>query len=94
MADKVFKAYKQESRSNWGTSIPKDQSIDREQILLGAVLRIADSMEKMEQPFQQLINDREHFKNATNRLAGENKKLRKQVAAYQGIIKRMKKQRS
>lgn len=87
------KYWKEQSKLEWYTVLPDDQALHNEGLQIGCLQRIADATEKMAQPFQQLINDREHFKNATNRLAGENKKLRKQVAAYQGIIKRTKKQK-
>lgn len=40
-----FKQYKEESRKSWGTD--KTSSLNMEQITLGAVLRIADSLEEI-----------------------------------------------
>lgn len=37
--------YKQESRKDWGATLEENQKLDREQIQLGAVLRIADALE-------------------------------------------------
>jgi hypothetical protein len=90
MGNKVFKSYKKESRSDWGSTVDENVVLDRDQLKLGAVLRIADSLEKMEQPYLQLIRDVEWYKKRVQNLDAQNDTLRKRVAAYQGVIKRMK----
>ena len=83
----------QHSKESWSnqnsTAYPGDAEMQ-----IGCLQRIANSLEKMEKPFQQLVSERDYFSRKSDRLSNENDRLRRQVAAYQGIIKRMKKQRS
>lgn len=47
--------YKEGSRKDWGT-IAKDKKLTTEQIQLGCMQRIADSLERIEKPYLDLIN--------------------------------------
>lgn len=87
------KSYRKESRSDWGRTLPEGENIETEGIKLGAILRIADSLEKIEQPYLQLLNDVEWTRDRNKLLRAANDRLHKQVAAYKGIIKRMKKKK-
>jgi hypothetical protein len=89
----VFKEYKEESLGNWGASIDQSQQIGFEQIKLGAILRIADSLENIEKPFKKLLDDADRYERYYRNEVAANKKLSKRIAAYQGIINRMKKQK-
>lgn len=91
-----FKNYKRESRDKeWGTDT--EGSLNRDQLQLGALLRIADSLEKMERPYsallrevQQLWEDVEDWR---QRYRKETEHLRHQNAGLKATITRMKKAR-
>lgn len=89
-----FKSYRHESRADWGATLEVDQSPDRDQIKLGALLRIADSLEKIEKPFKQLLADVEFYRNSTRALQARNETLSKRCAAYRGIITKLKKEKA
>jgi hypothetical protein len=88
---KVFKPYRTESKSNWGTTIEQESNISSDQIQLGAILRIADSLERIEQPYLRLLAERERYERWYNEEKVKRRKLEKQNAAYRGVINRMKK---
>jgi hypothetical protein len=90
---KEFRAYKEESKSNYGAYLEKGCNPNREQIKLGAILRIADSLENIEKPFKKLLDDAQRYEKYYREEVAANKKLSKRIAAYQGIINRMKKQK-
>ena len=82
-----FKDYRKESRTNWGTlASPPDKGISMDQINLGAVLRIADSLEEIAmslkamnmQPRTSEIMQARKVK----RLQASNKKLKEQRDYY------------
>jgi chromosome segregation ATPase len=80
------------SRSNFTT----DQGTT-EMAQLGAVLRIADSLEKIEKPFVELLEkvknqeERMEFLRMTNRkLNDENDKLTHRIRGYKGEITKLK----
>ena len=88
---KVFKPYRKESKINWGTTVEENVPLDNDQIQLGALLRIADSLENMEQPFKKLLEDVEFYRNSARALSDRNESLKRRVAALQGVITKMKK---
>lgn len=75
--------YKKESRKDWGAEVPIGTKMDREQITLGCVLRIADAMEKMANAFEQnitgLVNSRIYYQELYTREEKENQKLKRQI---------------
>lgn len=87
----VFKSYREESRTNWGVTVPDSVKPDREQLHLGCMLRIADATEAMAKNFVQLQNDLKWEKERNIRLVERNDKLQRQVNAYKGILKKLKK---
>lgn len=82
-----FKDYREESRTRWGTH---DEKIDREQLKLGALLRIADSLEKMEKPFDRLIRDVQYHQERADGLSKSLTKAEHRIAGLRGYIKRTK----
>ena len=42
-----FWSYKEESKKNWGANAPTDPGISDEHLMLGAVLRIADALDRI-----------------------------------------------
>lgn len=89
MARKTLKEF---SKTSWYTS--GDPYPGDENIKLGCLQRIACSLEKMEEPYTRLLEDIEYLR-TSGRVKNERiAKLEKTVAAYKGIVRRMKKARS
>jgi len=83
--------YIEESRHNWYADIPEGQELSRDQVNTGAILRIADSLEKMEQPFVQLLRETEGLRDEVAFLLAENNRLTRSNAALRGCLKKAKK---
>lgn len=86
----VFKSYREESRTNWGVTVSEATKPDRDQLQLGCLLRIADATELMAKNFIQLQNDRDMYKRWYDQEVAKNARLRRQVSAYVGIVKKLK----
>ena len=84
----TFRSYREESRSDWGTRDEGGFSLD--QVNAGALLRIADAVEKMAESYDLMRRDRDVWKeralSAERRLDTE----RRRTAALRGWIKRMR----
>lgn len=87
-------SFKEESRKDWGINLGENEPISTANLQFGAILRIADSLEKMEVPFTALIRDNEYYKSRNKALREQIDKQAKQIAAYKGIIRRMKKEKA
>lgn len=84
-----FKYFKDESKLDWGTDDKDNNKIlSMEQIQLGCLLRIADSLEKMEQPYIDFLQDIEYYKE----FEIENKKLKRTIAGLKGYLNKTKKE--
>jgi hypothetical protein len=81
--------FREESRKDYLSG--NDGCFSCEQLQTGALLRIADSLEKMQKPFKQMLDDVEWYKNRDRIQNLEIAKLLKSNAAYRGIINRRKK---
>lgn len=88
MSDKPFLSYKEQSRSNWGSN---SGGLTLDQIQAGAVLRIADAVEKMAQRHTELIAQRDNFERRLRSEEGENEYLRRRVNALRGVVTKLKK---
>lgn len=90
----TFKRYKEGSRADWGAEIPDGQILTRDQIELGAILRIADASEFMARNHDQLIRERdrarEDARNAWNRVEA----LRRSNAALRGHLNRKRRSKA
>jgi len=84
MAEKYFK---QESKKEWFTSAP----VTNDDLRTGCLMRIADATEKMASNYTELQNNLEWYKRRFNEKTEEIATLEKRVAAYKGVINRMKK---
>lgn len=85
-----FKQYKYESRKNWGADI--DGELSRDQISLGALLRIADAAENMAIRHTELIAQRDRFERDAIRLRDELDIMKRRSAALKGVISRTKRE--
>ncbi len=84
----THRSYRKESRSDWGTRDEGGFPLD--QINTGALLRIADAVERMAESYDEMRRDRDVWKEsalfARRRLDTE----RRRTAALRGWIKRMR----
>jgi len=87
----IFKPYRQESKTNWGVYLDEKTPICREQIQLGAILRIADATEKMAENYGVLIRERDRLKKDIQYQDDKIKIFHHRIAGLKGYIKRMKK---
>ena len=84
----AFRAYKDESRKNWGRS---DRGPTDDELKLGALLRIADATEVMAREYQRLINDRDMYKRWFDNAEDERDRLGRSNSALRGQITRLRK---
>lgn len=68
------------------------ESITFEEVQLGVIQRIADSLERMEKPFKELIESNEYLRKRVRNQNDEIHKLEKKIRSYKGWITRLKKQ--
>lgn len=87
---KQSKYWKEQSKLLWFTSVEEGQSISTESVKIGCLMRIADSLEKIEQPFADLISENKRLKESRIYHLSKIQTLEKRVAAFKGIINRMK----
>jgi ribosomal protein S17E len=85
----AFRSYKEESRRiRWGTS--GEGSLTLDQINTGCLLRIADSLERMEEPYLVLLRNVEVLKKSCETRESEIENLRNRIAGYKAHITKMK----
>ena len=81
----IFRGYKIQSRDvDWGCNVDLNANLSIEQIQLGAILRIADAVEKMAESQDEFKNRYEEEKALRQKLAGT-------VIALRGVITKLKK---
>ena len=88
----IFHDWRTSSTKNWGTSLEAGQTLTREQIQTGALLRIADATEAMAKNHFELIEELERSKRIYKTTLEENARLIKQVNAYKGHLRKAKEQ--
>jgi hypothetical protein len=86
------KSYKGESRKEWvKLTLTESECLNHSDLQLGAILRIADAIEKMAQRHIDLIDRAEYLKGYNDRLIKSNETLTRSNNALRGIIKSKKK---
>lgn len=85
----AFRGYKEASRDNWGGDAG-NAGLSLEQINTGAILRIADAVEKMAQRYTELIAQRDHFERRYGEERNRTERLERSNAALRGHLKRAK----
>ncbi len=83
-----FKNYREESRKNWGSE--QEANLSKEQIQTGCMLRIADSLERIEKPYLQLLSELEYYKRRYDEHTEKIKRLQGTNAALKSWITRIK----
>lgn len=86
-----FKSYREESKTNWGNNLAEGQSVTREDLKFGCLLRIADATEKMALRYSELIDRAERYERWYEEARARAAKLYRSNAALRGHIKRLKK---
>lgn len=81
------RTYQQLSKTQWET----EDRANLEKINAGSLQRIADATELMASNYLQLQRDLALYKRWYEETNERNKKMAKQIAAYQGHINRLKK---
>lgn len=87
----MFNNFREESKLNWGVELENNQMLNREQIKLGAILRIADATEVMAKEHNQLLADLKYYKNRSERQSNNITKLYNINSGLRGYITRLKK---
>jgi hypothetical protein len=82
------KFYKEESRKNW--YVNTSEALTREQLQLGAILRIADACEAMAKNHERLLSDLAYYEKRTKELLDRNSHLYRSNCALRGVIKKRK----
>ena len=86
------KNYKEESRANWvKTTATESEVLNTSELQFGAILRIADGVEKMAQRHTDLIDNVEYWKRRSERAEKSNRTLERSNNALRGHLTRAKK---
>jgi len=76
------------SKRGWTSSTDTPTTTD---LQIGALMRIADASETMALRYQELIDNREHWRQEFFRIANQNVILRHQIAGLKGVLTRLRK---
>lgn len=87
----AFKSYRDESKVNWDATVEEGTNLNREQLQLGCLLRIADSTEAMAKNHTRLIDDNEWYKKRNKELEERVQFKNRSIAALKGVITKLKK---
>lgn len=90
----VRKFYRDESKLDFWRLVGDNEGLRADEVQLGAVLRIADAVEKMAGPYSRLVQDNEILKQRVEHFRQRVQKLERQLAATRGVVSRMKRERS
>ncbi len=85
-----IKDYRAESRLSWGSN--QEGPIDREQITLGCILRIADAVETVAKDRIKMESDLKYYKDAYRREQETIKALRNQITGLKAAKTKYKNQ--
>lgn len=86
-----FKSWRKESRSDWGTTLNPGEQVTTEHLRTGAILRIADAVEKMVLNVSQLEAERDRYKTWYKDCRRREEHLERRVRGLRGVITRQKK---
>jgi hypothetical protein len=83
------KFYEEESRKHW--YLETDASLPQDKVQLGAILRIADAAEAMAKNYNDLVKERDNYKQWYEEAHARNQKLYRTIYALKAWITRWKK---
>ncbi|MDM8174827.1 hypothetical protein QT327_10740 [Olivibacter sp. 47] len=84
------KSFRKQSRVDWGRNLPDTENLTNEELKLGAILRIADSMEIMCKDRLKLESDLKYYKEVYSERGDRISQLEKRLATYKGHVTRLK----
>ena len=84
----TIRSYRNESRIDWGT--PDEGGLSLDQINTGALLRIADAVERMAENYDLMQRDRDFWKESALSAERSLDTEHRRTAALRGLIKRMR----
>lgn len=87
---KVYKDFREQSRKQWGTTIEETDTLNCEQLQVGALLRIADAVEKLAAPYDTLRQDRDFQEERAKYAFRQAEKAQRSNNALRGYLKRLK----
>jgi hypothetical protein len=89
----AFKTFQEESRDRYGRDFcgDKSQYATGEELKKGALLRIADALEKMTVDHDELVRQRDNYKRGYEKEKERRRKLERSIAGLRGYIKRLEK---
>src|SRR5688572_29268518 len=88
---KIFRNYRKESREQYGQHMELEKHLTRDQLNTGCLLRIADSLEKMQVPYEKLIIDLENSKLENLRLKKQLLTAKRSAASCRTRLSQLKK---
>lgn len=89
--DKIFKNYREQSKIEWGMELEKNITLTESQITLGCLLRIADALDKIKEPYIDMIRKLKSGDAQIEWYRAELKKSKCREAGLKGYITRLKK---
>jgi hypothetical protein len=87
----AFKSYRAESRANYGRTLEDSDNMPEDGLKIGALLRIADSIEVMARNYGQLIDERDRYKRWYEQERASGQRMARSINSLRGVITRMKK---
>lgn len=85
-----WKSYREESKADYGQETVSG-NLCNDQLKLGAMLRIADAVEKIALNYQKLIDERDRYKRWYDDEIKKNEKHWRRQSALRGVITKLKK---
>lgn len=89
--NKTWKSYKELSITNWGRNLSEDENPNRDDLKLGCLLRMADSMEAMAKNHVKLQDDYNYMKERRDYWQSEAESLQRKIRSMKGVITKLKK---
>lgn len=87
---KIHKDFKEESRKNYGVTVELGEGLSLEQLRIGALLRIADAVEKVAANHDTLRKELEHQTDRATIAFQHLEKVQRSNRALRGYLKRLK----
>lgn len=87
----MHKSWREESKKDWGH---QDVACNLDQVKAGALLRIADAIEKMAVSWGALREERDRYERWYREMLAEVDHKRRRINALRGVITRNKRRRS
>lgn len=85
-----FKNFREESKRQFGENVAEGYRITDEQLMLGAVLRIADAVEKSVEDRRKIDSELAFYKKRLPELREQIESLNRKISANEGVKTKMK----